>query len=187
MHGRLALADPAAAGRIHPNDPQRIQRALEVIALTGRPLSAQQGGRGQRLPYRVLKLVVAPPDRAVLHERIAQRFRDMLEMGLVDEVRGLRARPGLDATFASMRAVGYRQAWEYLDGDFGLDGLIERGIAATRQLAKRQFTWLRGEHDAFWLDPDDGERRARALGLVAGFATVQDKTDRRPETTAGTP
>ncbi len=170
MHGRLALADPDAALRIHPNDPQRIQRALEVIALTGRPLSAQQGTRAQRLPYRVLKLVVWPGDRAVLHERIAQRFRDMLEGGLVDEVRRLRARPGLSAGHASMRAVGYRQAWEYLDGEFDMDALVERGIAATRQLAKRQLTWLRGEHDALGFDPADAGRREWLAGLVAGWA-----------------
>jgi len=172
MHGRLAIADPAAAGRIHPNDPQRIQRALEVIALTGRPLSAQQGGRAQRLPYRVLKIVVSPPDRALLHERIAQRFRDMLEAGLVDEVRKLRERPGLTADHASMRAVGYRQAWEYLDGDFDLDALVDRGIAATRQLAKRQVTWLRGEHDALWFDPDDPARREWLLALVGAFSRL---------------
>ncbi|HET7844972.1 MAG TPA: tRNA dimethylallyltransferase, partial [Xanthomonadales bacterium] len=150
-------------------DPQRIQRALEVIALTGRPLSAQQGGRAQRLPYRVLKIVVAPAERAVLHERIAQRFRDMLEAGLVEEVRRLRERPALTADHPSMRAVGYRQAWEYLDGDFDMDGLVARGIAATRQLAKRQVTWLRGEHDAVWFDAADVARRAWIVGLVAGF------------------
>jgi tRNA dimethylallyltransferase len=170
MHGRLASVDPAAAGRIHPNDPQRIQRALEVIALTGRPLSAQQGGRTRRLPYRVLKLVIAPRDRAVLRERIAQRFRAMLEAGLIDEVRTLRERPGLTADHASMRSVGYRQAWDYLEGDCDLDALVVRGIAATRQLAKRQTTWLRGEHDALWFDPDDRNRRTWALELVESFS-----------------
>lgn len=167
MHRRLALLDPAAAARIHPNDPQRIGRALEVIALTGRPLSAQQGQGGARLPYRVLKLVVAPADRAELHARIAERFRAMLAAGLVDEVRALRARPGLSADVPSMRAVGYRQCWQFLDGAISAAELEAAGIAATRQLAKRQYTWLRGELDAIWLD--SGASLAAAQRRLASF------------------
>ena len=166
LHARLAAADPVAARRIHPNDPQRIQRALEVLALTGRALSAQQGAPLARPPYRILKLALLP-DRRVLHARIEARFRAMLEAGLVDEVRALRARPGLTADHPSMRAVGYRQAWEHLDGAFGLDGLLDRGIHATRQLAKRQLTWLRSEYDALPLDPDEGPRCDEIERLVA--------------------
>ncbi len=167
LHQRLAALDPVAAARIHPNDPQRIGRALEVIELTGRPLSAQQGQGGARLPYRVLKLVVAPAHRAELHARIAARFRAMLAAGLIDEVRALRARPGLSADLPSMRAVGYRQCWQFLDGVIAESELEAAGIAATRQLAKRQYTWLRGEFDAIWLDP--AARQAAAERLLTGF------------------
>jgi tRNA dimethylallyltransferase len=167
MHARLATLDPVAAARIHPNDPQRIGRALEVIELSGRPLSAQQGQGGARLPYRVLKLVVAPSDRVELHARIAERFRAMLAAGLVDEVRALRARPGLSADLPSMRAVGYRQCWQFLDGALAAGDLEAAGIAATRQLAKRQYTWLRGELDAIWLDA--GASQAAAERRMAAF------------------
>jgi tRNA dimethylallyltransferase len=168
LHARLAALDPAAAARIHANDPQRIQRALEVIELSGRPLSEQQGRRGPRLAYRVLKLVVAPAERAVLHARIETRFRAMLDAGLLDELRRLRARPQLRADHPSMRAVGYRQAWQHLDGEFDAPTLLARGIHATRQLAKRQLTWLRGEHDAFWLDPTASDAAARLQRLLVG-------------------
>src|SRR5258706_881625 len=143
MHARLAAADPLSAVRIHPNDPQRILRALEVIALTGRPLSAQQGGVRQRLPYRALKIVLLARDRSALHASIEQRFDAMLEAGLVDEVRRLRRRPELSESKPAMRAVGYRQAWQFLEGEFELGELRARGIHATRQLAKRQCTWLK--------------------------------------------
>ena len=161
LHAELAEVDPAAAARIGRNDPQRIQRALEVWRVSGRPISAWQqdsaAGRA-RLPLRVLKLVVAPARREVLHERIARRFDAMLAAGFLDEVRALRALPGLQRHPApldlpAIRAVGYRQAWEFLDGQGSAADLRERGIAATRQLAKRQLTWLRGELDARWFDP----------------------------------
>ncbi|MBD7988743.1 tRNA (adenosine(37)-N6)-dimethylallyltransferase MiaA [Luteimonas sp. Sa2BVA3] len=161
LHAALAEVDPVAAARIGRNDPQRIQRALEVWRISGRPISAWQqdpaAGRA-RLPLRVLKLVVAPAGRAVLHERIARRFDAMLAAGFLDEVRALRALPGLQRHPApldlpAIRAVGYRQAWEFLDGRGDAADLRERGIAATRQLAKRQLTWLRGELDARWFDP----------------------------------
>lgn len=170
LHARLARADPVAAARIHPNDPQRIQRALEVVALTGRAISAQQSGPATRPPYRVLKLALIPSDRARLHERIADRFRSMVDAGLVEEVRGLRERPGLTADHPSMRAVGYRQAWQHLDGEFDRDELVSRGIHATRQLAKRQLTWLKSEYDAIGFEADDARRVAAIEDLVAGFA-----------------
>ena len=154
MHTELARVDPVAAARIHSSDPQRIQRALEIWRLTGRPISSWQlGAARERLPWRVLKLVLAPADRAVLHRRIAQRFDAMLEGGFLDEMRRLRSDPRLHPDLPSMRAVGYRQAWEFLDGAGDLASLRERGIAATRQLAKRQLTWLRAQVDARWLDP----------------------------------
>jgi tRNA dimethylallyltransferase len=172
MHRRLAELDSVAAERIKPNDAQRIQRALEVITLTGRPLSAQQqGGRGQAFPWRVLKLALLPEDRAPLHARIAQRFEAMLQHGLLDEVRALRRRGDLQPDLPAIRAVGYRQAWEHLDGAYAAAELRDRGIFATRQLAKRQITWLRSELDARVLDPEKTgllDRSVRALSLFLG-------------------
>jgi tRNA dimethylallyltransferase len=172
LHAALARVDPAAAARIHATDPQRIQRALEVYRLTGKPISQwQREARGTRLPFRVLKLVLAPADRTVLHERIARRFDLMLEQGFLDEVHRLRALPGMQAVavpldLPAVRAVGYRQAWEYLDGQGDAAAFRERAIAATRQLAKRQLTWLRGERDARWFDPAiDRARLDDALAL----------------------
>jgi len=169
MHRRLAELDAPAAARIKPGDAQRIQRALEVIVLTGQPLSAQQqGGRGQPFPWRVLKLALIPEDRAPLHARIAQRFDAMLQHGLLDEVRALRQRGDLVADLPAIRAVGYRQAWEHLDGGYDAAELRNRGIFATRQLAKRQITWLRSELDARVLDPERAgllDRASEALGL----------------------
>lgn len=172
LHAELAKVDPVAAARIHATDPQRIQRALEVYRLTGRPISdLQNDARGARLPFRVLKLVLAPADRAVLHARIARRFDLMLEAGFLDEVRRLRALPGMQAVAApldlpAVRAVGYRQAWEFLDGQGTAADFRERAIAATRQLAKRQLTWLRGERDVRWFDPaTDRARLDEALAL----------------------
>jgi tRNA dimethylallyltransferase len=154
LHAELAEHDPQAAARIHRNDPQRVLRALEVWRLSGRPISAwQQSGRAAPFPFRVLKLVLAPADRSVLHERIALRFDAMLQAGFLAEVQGLRADSRLHADLPSMRAVGYRQAWTFLDGGEEAASFRERAIAATRQLAKRQLTWLRAQLDARWLDP----------------------------------
>ncbi|WNL47613.1 tRNA (adenosine(37)-N6)-dimethylallyltransferase MiaA [Dyella sp. BiH032] len=170
MHARLREADPVAAARIGPNDAQRIQRALEVIELTGRPLSEQQrGGSGERFPWRVLKLALLPPDRGPLHARIAERFDAMLAQGFLDEMRRLRARGDLHPDLPSMRAVGYRQAWEHLDGLTDAAEFRDRGIFATRQLAKRQITWLRGELDARTFDPERPGLEARAADAVALF------------------
>ncbi|PZU26726.1 MAG: tRNA (adenosine(37)-N6)-dimethylallyltransferase MiaA [Stenotrophomonas sp.] len=159
LHAQLAGLDPVAAARIHATDPQRIQRALEVYRLTGKPISYWQGLPGiARLPARVLKLVLAPADRAVLHQRIERRFDLMLERGFLEEVRALRALPQMAAVAApldlpAVRAVGYRQAWQYLDGLGTAAEFRDKGVFATRQLAKRQLTWLRGELDARWFDP----------------------------------
>ena len=155
MHARLAALDPAAAGRIGCNDVQRLQRALEVIELTGRPLSElQRGGTATPFPWRVLKLALLPADRRVLHERIARRFDAMLAEGFLDEVRALRARGDLHADLPAIRAVGYRQAWEHLDGQTDAATFRERAIFATRQLAKRQITWLRSDYGTRLFDPD---------------------------------
>jgi tRNA dimethylallyltransferase len=145
MHGELTAIDPAAAERIHPNDPQRVQRALEVYRLTGHPISAYQRRAGDTgAGDGLLRLAVVPDHRERLHRRIAERFDAMLAQGLIEEVARLRQRPGLHADLPAMRAVGYRQVWQYLDGHLDYAGLRERGAVATRQLAKRQLTWLRG-------------------------------------------
>jgi tRNA dimethylallyltransferase len=164
MHAELAGIDPEAAARIHATDAQRIQRALEVYRLSGRTISnwRQDGRRDRatlpRLPLRVLKLVLAPDDRALLHARIERRFDQMLADGFLGEVRALRALPELQAQsrpleLPALRAVGYRQAWEHLDGASTAGQMRDLGVFATRQLAKRQLTWLRGELDAQWFDP----------------------------------
>ena len=146
LHADLARIDPATAERLAPNDAQRIQRALEIHRLTDQPMSALIAQRQHDpLPWQLLKIALLPSDRSVLHQRIATRFTQMLDAGLLDEVRQLRQRyPGLHTGLPSMRCVGYRQAWHYLDGDIDRQQLIDQGIAATRQLAKRQLTWLRG-------------------------------------------
>ncbi|MGN6112746.1 MAG: tRNA (adenosine(37)-N6)-dimethylallyltransferase MiaA, partial [Luteimonas sp.] len=161
VHARLAAIDPVAAARIHATDAQRIQRALEVHRVSGRTISdwqADRSGPGGRLPLRVLRLVLAPRDRGELHARIERRFDAMLAPGFLDEVRRLRALPALAAhpsplDLPALRAVGYRQAWEHLDGSCDAAGFRDRAIFATRQLAKRQLTWLRRELDARWFDP----------------------------------
>ncbi len=154
MHARLRRVDPQAAARIHPNDPQRIQRALEVWELSGSSLSALcSAGRQPPPAYQFLKIVLAPRQREILHQRIRQRFDGMLAQGFLDEVRRLRDRQDLSPELPSMRAVGYRQAWQYLNGEIPADEWVERAIIATRQYAKRQLTWLRSETDCHWLDP----------------------------------
>jgi tRNA dimethylallyltransferase len=165
LHAELARVDPATAARLAPNDSQRIGRALEIFQLTGTPMSALLDRAQTELPYRVLQLALIPPDRAVLHQRIAARFDAMLAEGLVDEVKTLRRSYALNADLPAMRAVGYRQAWAYLDGEIDLTALREQGIAATRQLAKRQLTWLRSWPDALALDclAEDLESQATAL------------------------
>lgn len=170
MHARLQQVDPEAAERIHPNDPQRIQRALEVYELCGEPMSALfAAGRNQAPAYRFLKIALVPGDRALLHTRIAERFHLMLEQGFVNEVRHLHERSDLHTDLPAMRAVGYRQAWAWLDGNLSEQEWVERGIIATRQYAKRQMTWLRSERDCHWIDPLQEDPVAAALKLIAEF------------------
>lgn len=153
MHQRLGEVDPVAAARLKPMDSQRIQRALEVFEVSGKTLTEHwQEQEHQPLPYQVVNLAVCPSDRAVLHERIALRFRQMLKEGFLDEVRALYQREDLNTSLPSIRAVGYRQVWEYLEGEMDYDTMVERGIIATRQLAKRQITWLRSWDDLHWLE-----------------------------------
>ena len=163
-HSRLAGVDPRSASRIHPNDPQRIERALEVHILTGRPMSELLArGRRGALAGPVCRIVIEPVDRSVLHRDITARFMRMLDAGLIDEVRTLRRRWHLTERNASMRLVGYRQVWAYLDGRCSRDEMTSKAIAATRQLARRQLTWLRSDRSAARVDchaPDAVERVA---------------------------
>lgn len=170
MHARLAVKDPEIAERIHYNDPQRIQRALEVIELTGKKLSdLQKEHQQEELGYRILKIVVCPESRAELHKRIEIRFRQMLAEGFMDEMHTLRERGDLDPLMPSMRCVGYRQAWSYLDGQINHDDMCEKAIAATRQLAKRQLTWLRQESGALWYDLNRNSAREIIFREVEKF------------------
>ncbi len=182
VHAELARVDPVAAARIHPNDPQRIQRAYEVFLVSGITLTqmhAQQGAEkalGQRpeaanLPYTMRYMAVAPQDRSVLHERIAERFVLMMKQGLIPEVEALRNRGDLHSAMPSIRAVGYRQVWDFLDGKLSKAEMVDRGIIATRQLAKRQFTWLRGwPAEIDWLDSLDPKRFEQALKALQEVA-----------------
>jgi tRNA dimethylallyltransferase len=164
LHRRLAAVDPVAAGRIHRNDPQRTLRALEVWEVAGRPLSELQEGAGQPMPFRSVKLVRSPDSRAELHRRINERFVAMLQGGFVEEVERLVSRGDLHPDLPSMRSVGYRQVWGWLRGEFSRQEMVERGQAATRQLAKRQVTWLRSEAGCTWLqEGSDAERQALRL------------------------
>lgn len=156
LHSELSAIDPIAGNRINPNDSQRINRALEVFYITGKTLTELTAQQGDSLPYNVLQFAIAPQDRAVLHQRIEQRFYKMMELGFQQEVEKLRARGDLHKDLPSIRCVGYRQIWEYLDGDVSLNEAIYKGICATRQLAKRQITWLRGwGSEIEWLDSLD--------------------------------
>jgi tRNA dimethylallyltransferase len=168
LHARLASVDPVTAARLAPNDAQRIQRALEVFMLTGRPMSAllTTPERDDALPYRFVPIALEPSDRAVLHARIAQRFDAMLEAGFIDEVRTLRARGDLNPGLPSMRCVGYRQAWEYLDGSIDYATMRDKGVFATRQLCKRQLTWLRSMPERVVVDCCAASATADAVGAV---------------------
>jgi tRNA dimethylallyltransferase len=168
LHGELARLDPASAARIRPGDRQRIQRALEVIERTGRPMSAQlaENLRGARRAGD-LTVVLAPADRNALFESLRLRFEGMLRRGLLDEVAGLRARGDLHAGLPSMRLIGYRQAWEHLEGVTTLGDATQKAVAATRQLARRQLTWLRAEPDAEWFDAFEASGPERIAARVA--------------------
>ncbi len=154
LHQQLAQVDPDAAKRIHPNDSQRIQRALEVYRLTGKSLTLWQQGHHQVLEHQFHNIAIAPQDRAILHARIDYRFTKMLEMGLIEEVQKLLLRGDLDLTMPSLRSVGYRQVWEYLQGKLTYAEMRDKGIFATRQFAKRQLTWLRHWPDLTWFDSE---------------------------------
>lgn len=164
MHERLAAVDPVAAARIHMNDPQRVQRALEVYEISGKPLTSFfQADEGEDLPYAYTKIIIEPKQRHSLHDKIAERFKLMLAQGLIDEVEALRQRGDLDESMPSIRCVGYRQVWSYLQGEYDFAEMQEKGIAATRQLAKRQLTWLRKEQPDLRLFSEDGDLLAQVL------------------------
>lgn len=172
LHQELSKIDPISAQRINPNDSQRINRALEVFYLTGKTLTELTAQKGEALPYDILQFAIAPEQREVLHLRIEQRFHKMIELGFQQEVEKLYRRPDLNENLPSIRCVGYRQMWEYLRGDYDHDEMVFRGICATRQLAKRQITWLRG-----WTSPIqwlDSLQPAQALEKV--LASVSTKT-----------
>lgn len=184
LHAELRAVDPESAARIHPNDPQRLIRALEVYRVSGQSMTVHRqrqaaentaGGASavRQFPYTVAQLAIAPAQRQLLHERIALRFRLMLEQGLVAEVERLRQRSDLHVGLPSIRAVGYRQVWDHLDGKLDAVQMQERGIIATRQLAKRQFTWLRGwQQDVHWLDSADCDNLPRALKYLAAVSIL---------------
>ncbi|MDG9929210.1 MULTISPECIES: tRNA (adenosine(37)-N6)-dimethylallyltransferase MiaA [unclassified Pseudomonas] len=183
LHRELARVDPESAARIHPNDPQRLTRALEVYRVSGlsmtehrRRQTAQNSGSEapgtRQLPYTAVQFAIAPEQRQVLHERIARRFLMMLEQGFVEEVEALRQRGDLHVGLPSIRAVGYRQVWDYLDGRLGREEMAERGIIATRQLAKRQFTWLRGWEDLHWLDSLASDNLSCALKYLRSVSIL---------------
>jgi len=172
LHQRLAQVDPQAAARIHPNDPQRVQRALEVYEISGQPLTSFfTEAQSQPIPYNRIKLIIAPEDRKILHAVIAKRFQQMLQQGLIEEVEKLFARGDLTEQLPAIRAVGYRQVWSYLQGEYDLETMAEKAIAATRQLAKRQFTWLRKETDAQHFQTGQADL------LKAVLTTVNDRID----------
>ncbi|MCV6609286.1 MAG: tRNA (adenosine(37)-N6)-dimethylallyltransferase MiaA [Amphritea sp.] len=170
LHQRLQQVDPQAAERIHPNDPQRMQRALEVYELTGRSMTELwQEQEKQKLPYNVVQLCVMPQERKTLHERIEKRFHIMLEQGFENEVRQLWERGDLNLQMPSMRCVGYRQMWEYFDGVWSYDEMVEKGIIATRQLAKRQVTWLRSWDNLNTFETGDPNLIKNTLKLLEGI------------------
>ncbi len=178
VHGLLAKVDPESAQRIHPNHSQRIERALGVYRATGKTITAyyeeqNKAGLGQySLPYELLQMAIAPLDRKVLHQRIEQRFQLMIERGFIDEVRHLYNREDLNLALPSMRAVGYRQVWQYLDGMLSLGEMNERAIIATRQLAKRQLTWLNKWKGLQWLHTDSRGSLVSSTQTVDGVADI---------------
>jgi tRNA dimethylallyltransferase len=174
LHARLAAVDPETAARLAPNDSQRIQRALEIYLLTGQPMSALLAAPTARTDdaarYRFVPVALEPSDRSVLHARIEQRFDAMLAAGLIDEVKALRARGDLNANLPSMRCVGYRQVWEFLDGAIDYDTMRDKGVFATRQLCKRQLTWLRSMPERIVVDCCAADATAQALAAVESIA-----------------
>lgn len=168
LHRQLVDIDPVAGARIHPNDPQRLSRALEVFFISGKTLTELTQTSGEALPYQVHQFAIAPAGRELLHQRIEQRFHQMLASGFEAEVRGLFARGDLHTEMPSIRCVGYRQMWSYLAGEISHEEMVYRGICATRQLAKRQMTWLRGWEGVHWLDSENPEQaRNEVLQVVS--------------------
>ena len=191
LYRELEAVDPVAAAGLHPNNRQRLIRALEVYRISGRPISEYwaQGSaetQGGGLPKGTISLALAPPQRRILHERIERRFMAMLEQGLIEEVRTLHARSDLSPDLPSIRAVGYRQVWDYLSGAIPYDDMIGRALAATRQLAKRQLTWLRRWPGAHWLDSQGTDLLTDALKIINGGATVSGNPDATPHGMNGT-
>lgn len=167
MHRRLAGIDPVAADRIHPNDPQRIQRALEIYEISGRNMTDHFKDETSRpLPFEVIKIILNPEDRIMLYERIKTRFLKMLDQGFVEEVRTFYGNDRFCGTLSAMRMVGYRQIWDYLDGKMDYDQMVEKGIVATRQLAKRQMTWLRKEENAIFFNCGESELVDKIQGIL---------------------
>lgn len=158
IHARLESIDPIAAARIHPNDPQRLSRALEVYLISGQSLTEMTQTAGKELPYNVFQFAIAPQDRNILHQRIEKRFHQMLDLGFEHEVRTLFDRGDLHVDLPAIRCVGYRQMWSYLSGEIDYDEMVFRGVCATRQLAKRQITWLRSWDDVHWLNSDQPQQ-----------------------------
>jgi len=171
LHRQLAQYDPATAARLAPNDSQRLQRAIEIHRISGRPMSSwlADARRGRDTGLDFVTVSLEPSDRLALHARIAARYRQMLDQGLVEEVRALHSRPDLHTGLPSVRCVGYRQLWNYLDGRCGLDQAVEEAIAATRQLAKRQLTWLRSLPERHAVDCLAPDAAVRAVDIIAGY------------------
>jgi len=163
LHQELSLYDPESAARLHKNDAQRVCRAVEVYRLTGKSLTELTQQKGESLPYDVSQFAIAPTDKAILHERIERRFKLMVDAGFEAEVQALYQRADLHLDLPSMRCVGYRQMWEYLDGKMDHDEMIFRGVVATRQLAKRQMTWLKSWNDLTWLDSKADDNLEKVL------------------------
>ena len=170
MHGQLKDIDPVSAARIHPNDPQRLSRALEVFRISGKTLTELTQIKGEALPYEVHQFAIAPKERAEIHRRIELRFKMMMEAGFEEEARTLYEREDLHANLPSIRCVGYRQMWDYFDGEGTLDDAIFRGVCATRQLAKRQITWLRSWEELTWLDSDN---------IDGALQTISDRLEKK--------
>ncbi|WP_434660928.1 tRNA (adenosine(37)-N6)-dimethylallyltransferase MiaA [Paraburkholderia sp. A3BS-1L] len=181
LHARLAQVDPATAARLAPNDSQRIQRAIEIFMLAGQPMSALLAAprtnatrEDEAARYRFVPIALEPSDRGVLHRRIEQRFDAMLAAGFIDEVKALRARGDLDPNLPSMRCVGYRQAWEYLDGTIDYATMRDKGVFATRQLCKRQLTWLRAMPERIVVDCCAANATAQAVAAISAVTHAQD-------------
>jgi tRNA dimethylallyltransferase len=172
LHARLTQVDPISAARINPNDPQRIQRALEVYDITGKSMTALTQSEEYKLPYNVVKIIISPFERKTLHERIEKRYKNMIYNGFIDEVKTLYARNDCHPNLPAIRAVGYRQAWSFLSNEYDKDTFIDKAVIATRQMAKRQLTWLRAQDDGIWFDSGEG----LPLDAVLSFLT-----DRCPE------